>query len=78
MNILNSLCISYDDLKNSIKDFGSLRETRRRQNESEILTNLTEDNFEFFVKLETLCRETLTHTNLVYHENIGSILHFQL
>ena len=67
MNILNSLCISYDDLKNSTKDIASLQETRRRQNERESLTNLTDSSFEFFMKLETLCRDKLTHTNLVHH-----------
>lgn len=33
MNILNALCISYDELKNSTKDIDSLQETRRKQNE---------------------------------------------
>ena len=67
MNILNSWCITYDDLKNSNKDIGSLRETRRRQNERESLTYLTDASFDIFIKLETMCRDKLTHTNLVHH-----------
>ena len=74
MNILNSLCISYDDLKNSTKDIASLQETRRRQNERESLTNLTDASFEFFMKLETLCRDKLTHTNLVHHGKACSVM----
>lgn len=51
MNILNSLCISYDELKNSTKDIEieSLQETRRKQNERESLTNLTDTSFGFFI-----------------------------
>lgn len=51
MNILNSLCISYDESKNSTKDIEieSLQETRRKQNERECLTNLTDTSFEFFI-----------------------------
>lgn len=69
MNILNSLCISYDELKNSTKDIESLQETRRKQNERESLTNLTDTSFEFFMKLETLCCRKLTHFSLV-HETL--------
>lgn len=51
MNILNSLCISYDELKKSTKDIEieSLQEIRRKQNERESLTNLTDTSFEFFI-----------------------------
>lgn len=47
MNILISLCISYDELKKSTKDIEieSLQETRRKQNERESLTNLTDTIF---------------------------------
>lgn len=67
MNILNSLCISYDELINSTKDIDSLQETRRKQNERESLTNLTDTSFEFFMKLETLCRRKLTHFSLIHY-----------
>lgn len=51
MNILNSLCISYDELKKSNKDIEieSLQEIRRKQNERESLTNLLDTSFEFFI-----------------------------
>lgn len=59
MNILNSLCISYDELKKSTKDIEieSLQETRRKQNERESLTNLlvTDTSFEFFLFNLKLC-----------------------
>lgn len=67
MNILNSLSISYDELKNSTKDIESLQETRRKENERESLTKLTDTSFEYFMKLETLCRRKLTHFSLVHH-----------
>ena len=42
MNILNSLCTSFADLKDSCKDADTLLETKRKQNEREGLTNVTD------------------------------------
>ncbi|VDI51475.1 ATP-dependent DNA helicase PIF1 [Mytilus galloprovincialis] len=67
MNILSSLCSSYDVLLNSSIDPESLEETKRKQNERESLTNITDVTFDFFSKLETLCRQKLSHINLVEH-----------
>ncbi|CAC5392775.1 PIF1 [Mytilus coruscus] len=67
MNILSSLCSSYDVLMNSSIDPESLEETKRKQKERESLTNITDVTFEFFSKHETLCRQKLSHINLVEH-----------
>lgn len=52
-------------MKNSSKDPESLQETKRKQNERESLTNITDISLDFFCKLEILCREKLLHSNLV-------------
>lgn len=72
MNILNSLCTSFADLKDSCKDADTLLETKRKQNEREGLTNVTDMIFEFFIKLEELCRKMLSHCNLV---DYGKVLY---
>ncbi|VDI26920.1 Hypothetical predicted protein [Mytilus galloprovincialis] len=48
MNILSSLCSSYDVLLNSSIDPESLEETKRKQNERESLTNITDVSFSQF------------------------------
>jgi hypothetical protein len=67
MILLNSLCISYDELIISGSDPESLDEIKRKQNEREGLTNITDNAFQFFTRLENLCRTKLTHFNLVEH-----------
>ncbi|KAJ8301617.1 hypothetical protein KUTeg_020604 [Tegillarca granosa] len=64
MTLLNSFCISYDDLKNTSNDPDSLNEIKRKQNERESLINVTNACFHFFTKLECLCREKVTHLSL--------------
>ena len=49
MNILNFLCTSFADLKGSCKDADTLLETKRKQNEREGLTNVTDIIFDFFL-----------------------------
>ncbi|VDI83329.1 Hypothetical predicted protein [Mytilus galloprovincialis] len=48
-------------------DVESLDETKRKQNLREGLTNITDNAFTFFTKLELLCRNILTHGSLVQH-----------
>ena len=67
MILLNSLCISYDELIISGSDPESLDEIKRKQNELEGLTNITDNAFQIFTRLENLCRTKLTHFNLVEH-----------
>lgn len=61
MILLNSLCISYDELIISGSDPESVDEIKRKQNEREGLTNITVNAFQFFTRLDNLCRTTLTH-----------------
>lgn len=75
LDILNGLCISYDDLKNVTNDLESLEEIKRKQNDRESLTNITDVAYTFFAELEMMCRKELTHTNLVEH---GNNLHYYL
>lgn len=65
MNILISLCSSYDELIASTKNPDTLSEVKRKQNERESLTNISDFTFEFFKTLELFCRERLTHKRLV-------------
>jgi hypothetical protein len=51
MNILISLCSSYDELIASTKNPDTLSEVKRKQNEREILTNISDFTFEFFKTL---------------------------
>ena len=67
MILLNSLCISYDELIISGSDPESLDEIKRKQIECEGLTNITDNAFQFFTRLENLCRTKLTHFNLIEH-----------
>lgn len=71
MEILNSLCCSYDELLMSSTDLESLEEIHRKQNQREGLTNITDEAFSFFQSLELQCRQKLTHENLV---NVGKTL----
>lgn len=64
MILLNTLCTSYDELRVGSDDPESLNETKRK-NQSEGLTNITDNSFNFFIDLELLCRTKLTHANLV-------------
>lgn len=65
MDILNSLCALYDELQISSCDPDTLHEIKRKQNQREGLTNISDLAFNFFQKLEILCRKRLTHENLV-------------
>jgi len=65
MNILISLCSSYDELIASTKNPDTLSEVKRKQNERVSLTNISDFTFEFFKTLELFCRERLTHKRLV-------------
>ena len=67
MILLNSLCILYDELIISGSDPERLVEIKRKQNEREGLTNITNNAFQFFTRLENVCRTKLTHFNLVEH-----------
>ena len=59
--------ISYDELIISGSNPESLDEIKRKQNEREGLTNITDNAFQFFTRLENVCRTKLTHFNLVEH-----------
>jgi hypothetical protein len=48
MNILISLCSLYDELIASTKNPDTLSEVKRKQNERESLTNISDFTFEFF------------------------------
>ncbi|KAK6169024.1 hypothetical protein SNE40_020154 [Patella caerulea] len=48
MDILNSLCSSYDKLKDVSSDVDSLGQIERKQNEREGLTNISDLTFQFF------------------------------
>lgn len=75
MNILASLVISYDDLKKTCKDPETLEEIKRKQNERESLTNVTDKSFDFCSTLEILCRKKLVPTNLMkYGKNLFSFV----
>lgn len=65
LETLNSLCICYDDLKEITNDPGSLEEIKRKQNDRESLTNITDEAYHFFAKLDNRSRQDLTHENLV-------------
>ena len=64
MEIMNSLCCSYDDLKASAEPESEL-EVQRKQNSRESLTNVSDLTFKFFTKLDCLCRDQYTHKNLI-------------
>jgi hypothetical protein len=49
----------------STKNPDTLSEVKRKQNERESLTNISDFTFEFFKTLELFCRERLTHKRLV-------------
>jgi hypothetical protein len=72
LQILNSLCICYDELKDITNDPESLEEIKRKQNDRESLTNITDEVYDFFVKLENRSRQNLNHENLINH---GKHLH---
>ena len=75
MNILASLVISYDDLTKTCKDPETLEEIKRKQNERESLTNVTDKSFDFCSTLEILCRKKLVPTNLMkYGKNLFSFV----
>ncbi|CAG2187266.1 unnamed protein product [Mytilus edulis] len=62
MDIFNSLTCSYDELNMSTTEGDTLLETKRKQNERESLTNVSDVTFNFFQKLEIVCREKFTHS----------------
>ena len=64
MQMLSSLCISYEELLDATTDRESLLETARKQNNREGLTNISDKTFQFFVDLEKLGREKLSSENL--------------
>jgi hypothetical protein len=79
LKLVNFLCTSYADLTQQSKDPLSLEETKRKQNEREGLTNITDKAFEFFEKLEQLCWQLLTHVNLAVHgKNLFSFVKSEL
>lgn len=65
MDILISLCAFNDELQISSCDPDTLFEIKRKQNQREGLTNISDKAFNFFQTLEILCRKRLTHENLV-------------
>ncbi|CAC5396937.1 PIF1 [Mytilus coruscus] len=65
MDIFNSLTCSYDELNMSTTEGDTLLETKRKQNDRESLTNVSDVTFNFFQKLEIVCREKFTHSRLV-------------
>ena len=65
MEIINSLCSSYDELNISAAEPETLLEVKRKQNERESLTNVSDLTFNFFQNLDQMCREKLTHERLV-------------
>ncbi|CAG2224499.1 unnamed protein product [Mytilus edulis] len=71
MNILNSMCCTFGELVDVSTDKTSLDEIKRKQNQREGLTNISDSAFDFFQKLEIQCRQKLTHENLViYGKNL--------
>lgn len=80
MDLLNSLCSSYAELTETCTDLSTLQEIKRKQNQREGLTNISDTTFGFFERLEIECREKLTHANLVakgkslYNDILNTIL----
>ena len=56
IELLDSMCSTYSELHQTTTDPESLVETKRKQNISEGLCNITDSCFDFFMKLEEQCR----------------------
>ena len=62
--ILDLMCSTYSDIVESTVDVDSLDETKRKQNKSESLCNITDSSFNVFIQLEVDCRRYLTYETL--------------
>ena len=64
MHCVNSLTISHEEISNTTSDPDTLIEIARKQNAREGLTNITDKAFDFFLRLEDICRDRLSQINL--------------
>ena len=65
MQLLENVCVSEAEISSCTSDRESLEETKRKQNIRESLTNITDDVYSFFNKLDCKCSNFLNYKNLV-------------
>ncbi|XP_041378670.1 uncharacterized protein LOC121390864 [Gigantopelta aegis] len=64
LKLLDSMCVRQSVITEITNEPESLLETKRKKHIREGLTNITDPMFQFFLLLETKCRDFLTPTNL--------------
>ena len=69
MQLLENVCVSEAEISSCTSDRESLEETKRKQNIRESLTNITDDVYSFFNKLDCKCWNFLNYENLVTYDN---------
>ena len=72
--LLDFLCAPYSDLIDTTADPESLLETKRKQNKTEGLCNITDQCYNFFIQIEQNCRQLLTYESL--QENRAEFYNF--